>query len=72
MAIRNSSGTILTSLTVTPGSKTTLTATAAYQHLPLKADPECFTWSVSGDIGTVSVDDFLSSAKKDIADKVIW
>ena len=25
-----------------------------------------------GDIGTVSVDDFLSSAKKDIADKVIW
>ena len=25
-----------------------------------------------GDIGAVSVDDFLSSAKKDIADKVIW
>lgn len=53
VAIRNSSGTILTSLTVTPGSRTTLTATATYQHLSLKADPECFTWSVSGDIGTV-------------------
>ena len=61
VAIRNSSGTILTSLTVTPGSKTTLTATAAYQHLPLKADPEAFTWSVSGDIGTVSADGILTA-----------
>ncbi len=25
-----------------------------------------------GDIGAISVDDFLSSAKKDVADKVIW
>ena len=61
VAIRNSSGTILTSLTVTPGSKTTLTATAAYQHLPLKADPEAFAWSVSGDIGTVSADGVLTA-----------
>jgi hypothetical protein len=53
VAIRNGSGTILTELAVTPGSTTTLTATAAYRHLPLKADPECFTWTVSGEIGTV-------------------
>lgn len=53
VAIRNGSGTILTELSVAPGSTTTLTATAAYRHLPLKADPECFTWTVSGEIGTV-------------------
>lgn len=53
VAIRNGSGAILTELSVAPGSTTTLTATAAYRHLPLKADPECFTWTVSGGIGTV-------------------
>ena len=43
----------LTSLTVTPGSKTALTAGAVWNHLPLTATNEAFTWSVSGDIGTV-------------------
>ncbi len=53
VAIRNSSGTVLTALTAVPGSTTTLTATAAYSHLPLKADPEAFTWTVEGNIGTI-------------------
>ena len=43
----------LTTLTVTPGSKTTLTAGAVWNHLTLAADARAFTWSVSGDIGTV-------------------
>ena len=43
----------LTELTVTPGSKTTLTAGAVWNHLTLGADAKAFTWSVSGDIGTV-------------------
>ena len=43
----------LTALTVAPGSKTTLTAGAVWNHLTLAADAKAFTWSVSGDIGTV-------------------
>ncbi len=53
VAIRNASGTILTALNAAPGSVTKLTATAAYQHLSLKADPEAFDWEVTGNIGTV-------------------
>ena len=43
----------LTSLTVTPGSKTTLTAGAIWNHLTLGADAKAFTWSVSGNVGTI-------------------
>ena len=43
----------LTELTVTPGSKTTLTAGAVWNHLTLAADAFAFSWSVSGGIGTV-------------------
>ena len=53
VSIRNSSGTVLKELTVSPGSTTALTAAAVYSHLPLKADPEAFTWTVEGNIGTI-------------------
>ena len=53
VSIRNSSGTVLRELTVSPGSTTALTAAAVYSHLPLKADPEAFTWTVEGNIGTI-------------------
>lgn len=53
VAIRDASGKLLTSLTAAPGTVTSLTATAAYSHLPLKADPEAFTWTVDGGIGTI-------------------
>lgn len=56
VSIRNSGGTLLTTLTAAPGTDTALTATATYSHLPLKADPEAFTWTVTGDIGTISAD----------------
>lgn len=45
--------TAVTSLSVAPGNSVTLTASAVYKHLALKADPEAFTWTVNGDIGTV-------------------
>ena len=53
VSIRNSSGTTLKELTVSPGSTTTLVPAAVYSHLPLKSDPEAFTWTVEGDIGTI-------------------
>ena len=53
VSIRNSSGTVLKELTVSPGSTTALTAAAVYSHLPLKADPEAFTWTVEGNIGII-------------------
>ena len=53
VAIRNSSNTIITTLNATVGSTTQLTGSAAYNHISLKADPEAFQWSVSGNIGTV-------------------
>lgn len=51
----------LTSLTVTPGSKTTLTAGAIWNHLTLGADAKAFTWSVSGDVGTVDENGVFSA-----------
>ena len=53
VAIRNSSSTVIKTLSAAPGSVTKLTATAAYNHISLKADPEAFTWAVTGNIGTI-------------------
>lgn len=53
IAIRDSSSNLITTLSVAPGSTTQLTASAVYQHLSLKADTDAFTWSVTGDIGTI-------------------
>ena len=53
VAIRNSSGTAITTLSTSVGSTTQLTGSAAYNHISLKADPEAFQWTVTGDIGTV-------------------
>lgn len=53
VAIRNSSGSIISDLTVIPGTVTSLTGSAARNHISLKADPEAFTWTVEGNIGTI-------------------
>ena len=52
----------LTALTVAPGSNTTLTAGAVWNHLTLAADAKAFTWSVSGDIGTVDENGVFTAA----------
>lgn len=46
-------GSTVSSLTLTPGSSASLTASAVYGHRSLKADANAFTWSLSGNIGTV-------------------
>lgn len=50
----------VTSLTLTPGSSLTLTAAAVYHHLALAADAGAFTWTLSGNIGTVDAAGKLS------------
>ena len=52
VAIRNN-GSIITTLSAAPGTVTQLTASAAWQHLPLHADAEAFDWAFTGDCGTV-------------------
>ena len=54
ITVRNSSGTVINSLTVAPGTSAALVASAVYNHRALKADQEAFTWTVSGNIGAVS------------------
>ena len=62
VVIRDSSGTALTTLNAATGTTTQLAATAAYNHIPLKADPEAFTWEVTGDIGTVDEHGLFTAA----------
>ena len=52
ISVKNGS-TALSSLIMTPGSSQKLTAGAVYNHLTLQADPEAFTWTLDGNIGTV-------------------
>ena len=53
VAVRDSQDTIITSLNAAPGTSVQLRGSAAYKHLPLKADQEVFSWSLEGDIGTI-------------------
>lgn len=53
VAVRDDQDTIITSLTAAPETSVQLHGSAAYKHLPLKADPEVFSWSLEGDIGTI-------------------
>ena len=53
ISVKNGTSAV-TTLSVAPGASVTLTASAMYRHLALKADPEAFTWTVSGNIGTVT------------------
>lgn len=53
VAVRDASGAIITSLAAAPNTTVQLNGSAAYHHLPLKADPAAFTWALEGDIGTI-------------------
>lgn len=53
IAVRNADDAIITELSVSPGASVQLHGSAAYKHLPLKADPAAFTWALEGDIGTM-------------------
>ena len=53
LAVRNADNAIITELSASPGTAVQLHGSAAYKHLPLKADPAAFTWALGGDIGTI-------------------
>ncbi|WP_295751788.1 phosphodiester glycosidase family protein [uncultured Oscillibacter sp.] len=53
VAVRNADDAIITELSAAPGTSVQLHGSAAYRHLPLKADPAAFTWALEGDIGTI-------------------
>ena len=53
VAVRNADNAIITELSVSPGTAVQLHGSAAYKHLPLKADPAAFTWTLEGEIGTI-------------------
>lgn len=53
VAIRDASNAIIQSLSVAPGVTVQLHGSAAYHHFSLKADPEAFSWSLEGDIGSI-------------------
>ena len=50
VAVRNADNAIITELSASPGTSVQLHGSAAYKHLPLKADPAAFTWTLEGDI----------------------
>lgn len=56
-------GKAVDSLTLSRGSETQLTARAVYHHLNVLGDNSNFTWSVTGDVGTVSTDGVFTAAK---------
>lgn len=53
VAVRDEEDTIITELTVAPGTSVQLHGSAAWRHLPLAADPGAFSWILEGDIGTI-------------------
>ncbi|WP_325200651.1 phosphodiester glycosidase family protein [Oscillibacter sp.] len=53
VAVRDDQNAIITTLNAAPGTAVQLHGSAAYKHLPLKADPAAFTWTLEGDIGTI-------------------
>ena len=57
-------GSAVNALSVSRGSETQLSARAFYRHLPISGDNGNFTWSVAGDVGTVSADGVFTAANR--------
>jgi exopolysaccharide biosynthesis protein len=60
ITVKNGSTTV-TSVTLTPGSKLNLSASAMYNHQALKSEDTAFTWTLSGGIGSVSNDGTITA-----------
>jgi len=56
-------GAAVSSLTLSPAESVTLSPAAIFRHKTLPADDSLFTWSVSGDIGTIDDSGKLTAAK---------
>ena len=62
VAVRDSQNAIITTLNAAPGTSVQLHGSAAYKHLPLKADPAAFTWALEGEIGTIDETGLFTAA----------
>ncbi len=61
--IKNSAtGSSLSSIEIETGQSIDLDAVAQYNHLELIADESCFTWRVSGNIGSIDDDGIFTAA----------
>ena len=57
-------GKTVSSLAVATESSTSLTASAMKNHVSLISQDTCYTWSVTGDIGTISADGTFTAGTK--------
>lgn len=57
-------GQAVTSLSLDPGAKVDLTASAAYKGIDLVSQDNCFTWLVDASVGTIDQDGVLTAASK--------
>lgn len=51
----------VSSLTLTPGQQVNLSASASCRTIDLTGGDDCFSWSVSGDIGTITKDGLFTA-----------
>ncbi|MGE4352781.1 MAG: phosphodiester glycosidase family protein [Oscillospiraceae bacterium] len=56
-------GAACASLALKTEASTDLTAAANYNHLPLTVRDECFTWAVTGDIGTIDANGVFTASE---------
>ena len=64
---REGTGAAFTKAMLAGGSKTELSASASYYGMAVTAQDECFTWSVSGDIGTIDAGGTFTAAETNVA-----
>ncbi|MDD2484071.1 MAG: phosphodiester glycosidase family protein [Eubacteriales bacterium] len=57
------SGTAVTTVSVSGGNTFDLAVSALYKKMPLTVMDSCFTWSVSGNIGTIDQNGLFTAAK---------
>lgn len=62
ISVKNGASAV-TALTLTPGASVTLTASAVYNHRALAADAGAFTWTLTGNIGSVGADGVLTASQ---------
>lgn len=63
-------GKTLSTLSVSTERTTSLTAAAMKNHVSLISQDNCYTWSVSGDIGTIGADGTFTAGAKDAAGSI--
>jgi len=62
ITVKNGSSSV-SSLTLAPDDSLQLSAAAVYNHLPLLSDADAFTWTLDGEIGTVSETGLLTAVR---------